>query len=68
LDTAAIDREFWKSVSILLLILALLVAQSPSVTGRWLAAEAYFYGTPIDFSMELDQQGDKFNGWRLVIC
>ncbi len=40
---------------------ALLLAQSPGVTGRWFAV-ADFYGTPINFPMELRQQGDKLTG------
>src|SRR5271154_3996588 len=47
--------------SLLLLISAFLTAQSPTVTGRWFAA-ADFYGTPIDFSLELNQEGDKLTG------
>jgi acetamidase/formamidase len=52
-----------KPLSLLLLLLlpALLLAQSPAVTGRWFAT-ADFYGTPINFSMELNQQGDKLTG------
>jgi acetamidase/formamidase len=45
----------------LLLVPAILLAQSPGVTGRWFAA-ADFYGTPINFPMELNQQGDKLTG------
>jgi len=48
-------------LSLLLLVPALLLAQSAAVTGRWFVA-ADFYGTPIDFSMELNQQGDKLIG------
>jgi amidase len=50
-----------KPLSLLLLLPALLSAQSPGVSGRWFAA-ADFYGTPINFSMELTQQGDKLTG------
>ncbi|HXM43692.1 MAG TPA: acetamidase/formamidase family protein [Bryobacteraceae bacterium] len=50
-----------KNLSLLLLIPALLPAQTSSVAGRWFAV-ADFYGTPIDFSMELSQQGDKLTG------
>ena len=50
-----------KSLSLLILLPALLPAQSPAVAGRWSAA-ADFYGTPIDFPMELTQQGDKLTG------
>src|ERR1700722_9690973 len=46
---------------LLLLIPALLLAQSPSVTGRW-SATADFYGTPLNFPLELSQQGDKLTG------
>jgi acetamidase/formamidase len=45
----------------LLLLPALLPAQSSTVTGRWQAA-ADFYGTPINFPMQLSQQGDKLTG------
>jgi amidase len=50
-----------KSLSLLILLPALLPAQSPAVTGRW-SGTADFYGTPIDFPMELTQQGDKLTG------
>src|SRR5271157_1543152 len=50
-----------KPLSLLILIPALLPAQSPGVTGRWFVS-ADFYGTPINFSMELSQQGDKLTG------
>jgi acetamidase/formamidase len=50
-----------KPLPLLLLAPALLLAQSPTVTGRWVAA-ADFYGTPINFAMELNQQGDKLTG------
>ncbi|MGA2592251.1 MAG: acetamidase/formamidase family protein [Bryobacteraceae bacterium] len=50
-----------KPLTELLLVPALLLAQSSSVTGRWFAA-ADFYGTPINFPMELNQQGDKLTG------
>src|SRR5580658_11261115 len=50
-----------KPLSLLLLLPALLSAQSPGVSGRWFAA-ADFYGTPINFPMELSQQGDKLTG------
>jgi amidase len=50
-----------KPLFLLLLIPVLLLAQPPVVTGRWFAI-ADFYGTPIHFAMELDQQGDKFTG------
>ena len=50
-----------KPLSLLLLLPALLPAQSPAVTGRWFATSD-FYGTPINFSMELSQQGDKLTG------
>jgi acetamidase/formamidase len=38
-----------------------LLAQSPTVSGRWFAT-ADFYGTPINFSLDLSQQGDKLTG------
>lgn len=50
-----------KPLSLLLLIPAVLLAQPPAVTGRWFAT-ADFYGTPINFAMELNQQGNKFTG------
>lgn len=50
-----------KPLSLLLAIPALLLAQSPAVTGRWFAA-ADFYGTPINFSLELNQEGTKITG------
>ena len=50
-----------KSLFLLLLLSALLPAESPTVTGRW-SATADFYGTPMNFSMELNQQGDKLTG------
>ncbi len=36
-------------------------ANLPAVSGRWFVS-ADFYGTPINFSLELDQQGDKLTG------
>jgi acetamidase/formamidase len=50
-----------KPLSLLLLLPALLPAQSSTVAGRWQLA-ADFYGTPINFQMELSQQGDKIAG------
>jgi len=50
-----------KPLSLLFLVAALLSAQSPDVTGRWYAT-ADFYGTPLDFPMDLSQQGDKLTG------
>ncbi|HEY4815612.1 MAG TPA: hypothetical protein VIH58_13075, partial [Chthoniobacterales bacterium] len=50
-----------KPLPLLLLIPALLLAQVPDLTGKWFAT-ADFYGTPINFPMELTQQGDKFTG------
>jgi amidase len=50
-----------KLLCLLLLLPALDLAQSPAVTGQWFAI-ADFYGTPLDFSMNLNQQGDKFTG------
>ncbi len=46
---------------LLLLTAALLVGQPPGVNGRWFAT-ADFYGTPINFSMEINQQADKLTG------
>jgi len=50
-----------KSLSLLLLIPALVAAQSPSLTGRWFAA-ADFYGTTLNFSLELSHQENKLTG------
>src|ERR1017187_8340112 len=50
-----------KPLSLLVLVAALLPAQSPDVTGRWYAT-ADFYGTPLNFPMDLSQQGDKLTG------
>ena len=50
-----------KPLSLLILAAALLPAQSPDVSGRWYAT-ADFYGTPIDFPLDLSQQGDKLTG------
>lgn len=50
-----------KPLFLLVLVPAFMLAQSPTVTGRWLAT-ADFYGTPINFPMELSQQGDKLTG------
>jgi len=49
------------SLPFLLLLPALLLAQSPALTGRWVAT-ADFYGSPINFSLDLTQQGDKLTG------
>jgi hypothetical protein len=49
-----------KTLSLLLLAPALL-AQSPTVAGRWFAT-ADFYGTPLNFPLELSQQEDKITG------
>jgi len=43
------------------LMLLLLPPQTPSVAGRWFAT-AGFYGTPINFTMELNQQDEKLTG------
>jgi hypothetical protein len=51
----------FKSLSLLLLIPALIAAQSSSLTGRWFAT-ADFYGTTLNFSMELSQQENKLTG------
>src|SRR5580658_9789382 len=45
----------------LLLAPACLTAQPSTVTGKW-AATADFWGTPINFSMELHQEGEKLTG------
>jgi amidase len=50
-----------KPLALLLLVPALALAQPPAVTGRW-TTTADFYGTPLNFPMELNQQGDKLTG------
>jgi acetamidase/formamidase len=50
-----------RKTAFLLLLPAILLAQPVSVTGHWFAV-ADFYGTPLNFAMELNQQGDKFTG------
>ena len=50
-----------KLLPLLLLVPALLAAQGPAVNGRWFAT-ADFYGTPLNFQMELSRQGDKLTG------
>jgi hypothetical protein len=42
----------------LLLIPGFLLSQVPPVSGRWMVT-ADFYGTPLNFMLELNQQGDK---------
>ncbi len=54
-------RAMRNPLSLLLLVSALLVAQPLDVNGRWFAI-ADLYGTPLDFSLELKQQGDKLAG------
>src|SRR5258708_1643636 len=47
---------------LLLLVPALLIAQPQSpLTGRWIFS-ADFYGSPIVYMLELQQQGDKLTG------
>jgi amidase len=50
-----------KPRSLLFLAPALLLAQSGGVTGRWFAA-ADFYGTTINYPMDLSQEGEKITG------
>lgn len=50
-----------KLLSLLLVIPALILAQSSSLTGRWFAT-ADFYGTVLNFSLELSQQENKLTG------
>ena len=45
----------------LLLIPAVLPAQPANLTGHWFAV-ADFYGSLVDFPLELTQQGDKLTG------
>ena len=49
------------AASLLMLVPALLLAQTPTLTGKWFTTTD-FYGTPINYSMELKQEGDKFTG------
>ena len=49
------------AASLLLLLPALLLPQTPTLTGKWFTTTD-FYGTPINYSMELNQDGDKFTG------
>jgi len=37
------------------------MAQTPTLTGKWFST-ADFYGTPINYSLQLTQQGDKITG------
>jgi acetamidase/formamidase len=50
-----------KPAFLLLLLPAFLPAQAPSLTGKWFTASD-FWGTPINYPMELTQQGDKLTG------
>jgi acetamidase/formamidase len=50
-----------KVISSLLLIPGFLLSQSPAVSGRWIVT-ADFYGTPLNFMLELNQQGDRLTG------
>jgi acetamidase/formamidase len=50
-----------KPLPLLLLLPALVAAQPPNIAGRWFAS-ADFYGTPINFATEINQQGDKLTG------
>jgi hypothetical protein len=50
-----------KRRSLLFLIPALMVAQSSSLTGKWFVA-ADFYGTTLNFSLDLSQQENKLTG------
>jgi hypothetical protein len=46
---------------LLLLVPAIVRAQAATLTGRWVSS-ADFFGTPLNFPMELNQQGDKLTG------
>ena len=46
---------------LMLLLPALAFAQSPSLTGKWFAT-ADFYGTTLNFSLQLSQQENKLTG------
>ena len=50
-----------KFASLLLLMPAFLPAQPSTLTGRWFST-ADFYGTPLNFPLELNQQGGKLTG------
>ncbi len=50
-----------KPLSLLFLIPALVAAQSSSLTGKWFAT-ADFYGTTVNFSLELSQQENRLTG------
>ncbi len=45
----------------LLLFAGFLPAQAPPVTGRWVVT-ADFYGTPLNFMLQLKQEGEKLTG------
>ncbi|HEY1497414.1 MAG TPA: acetamidase/formamidase family protein [Candidatus Solibacter sp.] len=45
----------------LLLLAGFLPAQAPPVTGRWVVT-ADFYGTPLNFMLQLKQDGEKLTG------
>ena len=47
--------------ALLLSLVPALLAAQPSVSGRWFVV-ADFYGTPIHFTMELKQEGDRLAG------
>jgi hypothetical protein len=46
---------------LLLLVPAIVLAQAATLTGRWVSS-ADSFGTPLNFPMELNQQGDKLTG------
>ena len=50
-----------KTILWLLLLAGFLPAQAPPVTGRWVVT-ADFYGTPLNFMLQLNQDGDKLTG------
>jgi acetamidase/formamidase len=47
--------------SLLLLLLPLVLSAQSAVSGRWFV-DADFFGTPVYFVMELNQEGDKLTG------
>ena len=50
-----------KTILWLPLLTGFLSAQAPQVTGRWVVT-ADFYGTPLNFMLQLNQDGEKLTG------
>jgi amidase len=53
--------EMRTTIFCLLLIARAVCAQSPPISGRW-TVTADFYGTPLNFMLELKQEGGKLTG------